>query len=64
MVRINGITEDLAGKTVCEALTEMNLSARLVVVELNGKILPKTEYETTVLYDEDTVEVITLVGGG
>ena len=35
-----------------------------VAVELNGEILPKSEYENTNLNDGDSVEVVSFVGGG
>ena len=35
-----------------------------VAVELNGKIVPRSEYGTTLLGDEDSVEIVRFVGGG
>lgn len=64
MVKINGNDIEIAGKTVSEYLTSESYKMERIVVELNGSIVPKTEYEKTVLKDGDTVEVVSFVGGG
>ena len=33
-------------------------------VEVNGDIIPRSEFETHMVYDEDTIEVVSFVGGG
>ena len=64
MVRINGAEENAAGKTVAEHLFESGFDIKRVAVELNGEILPKSRYESTVLQDGDSVEIVSFVGGG
>ncbi|MDD6060574.1 MAG: sulfur carrier protein ThiS [Ruminococcus sp.] len=64
MVRINGAEENAAGKTVVEHLSESDFDIKRVAVELNGEILPKSRYESTVLQDGDSVEIVSFVGGG
>ncbi len=64
MVRINGAEENAAGKTVAEHLSESSFDIKRVAVELNGEILPKSRYESTVLQDGDSMEIVSFVGGG
>ncbi len=65
MVKINGeCIENIAGKTIAEYLTESGYDIKRVAVELNGDILPKAQYDSTVLQDGDSVEVVSFVGGG
>ena len=64
MVKINGMPCDVAGKTLTEYLATTNFNPARIAVEKNGDIVPKTQYETTVLEDGDTVEVVSFVGGG
>lgn len=64
MVRINGAEENAAGKTVAEHLSESGFDIKRVAVEFNGKILPKSRYESMVLQDGDSVEIVSFVGGG
>lgn len=64
MVKINGLPCDVAGKTLTEYLATTNYNPARIAVEKNGDIVPKAQYETTVLEDGDTVEVVSFVGGG
>ena len=64
MVKINGNDVEAVGKTVAEYLAGTNYDCRRIAVERNGDIVPKAQYEKTVLQDGDTVEVVSFVGGG
>lgn len=64
MVKINGEEKNAVGKTVVEYLTESGYDMKRIAVELNGDILPKTQYESTLLQDGDSVEIVSFVGGG
>lgn len=64
MVKINGEELNIIGKTMARFLEENGYDIRRVAVELNGDILPKTQYESTVLKDGDSVEIVSFVGGG
>lgn len=64
MVKINGAELNAAGRTVAEYLAENGYDIKRVAVELNGDILPKAQYDSTVLQDGDSVEVVSFVGGG
>ena len=60
---INGNSEAGDYSTVENLLTERDLDPKLVVVELNGKVVPKTDYNQP-LKDGDSVEIIQFVAGG
>lgn len=64
MVRVNGEMKDIAGKTVSEYLWETGYDRRYIAVERNGEIVLKSQYDTTVFSDGDTVEIVSFVGGG
>ena len=64
MVIINGEKLDAAGKNISELLLQLNYNRSRVAVELNGEILPKSEYESAVLKDGDCAEIVGFVGGG
>ena len=61
---MNGESYDFAGFTVLEMLEKLGFSAERIAVEINLEIVPKTSYSATTLKDEDTVEVVSFVGGG
>ena len=64
MVKINGTQLDIAGKTVAHYLETTDYNRSRIAVERNGEIVPKSEYDSTVLQDGDVVEVVSFVGGG
>ena len=64
MARINGEQTDVRGMTVAEYLAYAGFDPERVVVERNLDILPKSEYATTVILDEDLLEILCFVGGG
>lgn len=64
MVKINGEEKNAVGKTVVEYLSDSGYDMKRVAVELNGDILPKAQYESAVLQDGDSVEIVSFVGGG
>lgn len=64
MVKINGESFDIDGKTLSEYLETTNYDPKRIAVERNGDIVPKSKYSETVLSDGDSVEVVSFVGGG
>lgn len=45
-------------------LKKQNIDLEAIVVEINEKIIKKTEWPTTILQENDVVELIMFVGGG
>ena len=64
-VQVNGQSRNLAGAcTVASLLEELNLAGQPCAVEINASVVPKREHSERALRDGDTVEIVTLVGGG
>ncbi len=65
---INGKETDLAapeGLTVTDLLAEKQVKMPdMVTVELNGEILERKAFETTILREGDRVEFLYFMGGG
>ena len=61
---INGNSEAGDFTHVTDILQKMDLDPKLVVVELNGNILPREDYAATPLHEGDTVEIVQFVAGG
>jgi len=64
MTKINGKTEALAGLNIAEIVEKFGYNKARVAVELNGMIVPKAKYAETVVKENDTLEVVSFVGGG
>lgn len=62
---INGETvHDVQAATLKELLEELKVQAGRVAVEVNLAVVKKAEYESFMLKDGDTVEIVNFVGGG
>ena len=64
-IRLNGdphtVTENT---TVSGLLEELDIRGGAVAVEINRDIVPRAKHPSTVLRDEDEIEIVTAVGGG
>jgi sulfur carrier protein len=62
---LNGQSRSIAPETtVAQLLTELELAARPVAVEVNQTLVPRADHEVRVLAPGDRLEIVTLVGGG
>ena len=64
MVKINGEHVEAADQTLSQYLASTACNPQRIVIEYNGEILPRENYDTTVLTDDDQVEIISFMGGG
>ncbi len=64
-ISVNGETRDVApGTTLSQLVAGLSLGGLKVAVERNFNIVPRQEYNATVLVEGDRLEVVTFVGGG
>ena len=64
MVKINGKDYDVSGMTLTEYLASTEYKKELIALERNEEIVPKAEYDNTVIEDGDIIEIVSFVGGG
>lgn len=64
MVTVNGIPSEADGRSIAQLVAEGGYQPQRVAVELNEQIVPKAQYESTVVQDGDKVEIVGFVGGG
>ena len=64
MITINGEQFDLQKIKLFEYLNQKGFKPERIAIELNGKILPKSKYNETILKDGDKAEIVSFVGGG
>lgn len=64
MVKINGEYVAAEGVTLAAYLEQTGYDKSRLAVERNGEIVPKAQYESTVLADGDELEIVSFVGGG
>lgn len=64
MIKINGKELNESGVTLMEYLAETDYDTNRIAVEKNGEIIPRSRYNETLLYDGDSIEIVSFVGGG
>ena len=64
-ITLNGDPFDVAGPlTVTDLLARLEIDARRVAVEHNLTVLKRAAFETTLVQDGDSIEIVNFVGGG
>ncbi len=62
---VNGEVREVRDElTLSELVRELSLERGPIAVELNRSIVPKARFGETTLAEGDTLEIVTLVGGG
>ncbi len=65
IIRVNGESKEVSvDLSVRHFLKEMSLDENRIVIELNAKVLPKSEFSRTILEDGDRLELVEFVAGG
>lgn len=65
MITVNGqIIADANNLSLSAYLSRAGYSLTRIAVERNGDIVPKANYEQTMLQDGDILEIVQFVGGG
>lgn len=64
-IQLNGEPREVPqGLTAAGLVDSLGLAPELVALEINAKLCPKSARESTQLSSGDSVELVTLVGGG
>lgn len=65
IVTVNGDNREIPEGTSVRGLLELlNLGSAAAAVEINRTLVRKADHTSTILKPGDTVEIVTLVGGG
>lgn len=63
-ITVNGQQRETTSQDLHSLVLSLELDPSVVVAELNGNIVPGTEFMTTALHDGDKLELLSFVGGG
>ncbi|HZW82995.1 MAG TPA: sulfur carrier protein ThiS [Candidatus Deferrimicrobium sp.] len=62
---VNGQQQPIReGLTIKQLLEEQKAAVAIAIVEHNGQILTKECWDDTILQENDTLEILILIGGG
>lgn len=64
-VTINGTAQTLdEGLTIAQLLVQLGKNPKFLAVERNYELVPRTKHAESPIGEGDTIEIVTLVGGG
>ena len=64
-VFVNGEARELSGtSSLAELVTQLELPVARIAIELNREVVRRNDWGSTMLQDEDRIEIVHFVGGG
>ena len=64
-ITVNGEDRSLDPEASLGDLLEMlGLNGKRIAVEVNRDIVPRSDYDSFILSDNDTIEIVNAIGGG
>jgi sulfur carrier protein len=64
-INVNGENKECpTGSSISKLLECLDIDIRYIAVELNHKIVPRTQFSEKLLQEDDNLEIVTFVGGG
>ena len=64
-VYVNGELRGVSGTpSLAELVTQLELPVARIAIELNREVVRRSEWGSTMLKDEDRIEIVHFVGGG
>ena len=63
-IQLNGESQAVVATTLAELIGELGLERRMIAVERNLEVVPRSRYAETVLEDGDRIEIVHMIGGG
>jgi sulfur carrier protein len=64
MIRVNGEDDEFLGETVAEILSRRAIDSRGIAVALDGEVVRRSAWQSTVIPDGAAVEIVTAAAGG
>jgi thiamine biosynthesis protein ThiS len=62
---VNGESQSLqSGASLGQLLVMLGLDGKRIAVEVNRDIVPRSDYDSFKLSDNDTIEIVNAIGGG
>ena len=64
-VFVNGESRELSGTpSLAELIAQLELPATRIAVELNREVVRRNDWGSTIVQDDDRIEIVHFVGGG
>lgn len=63
-IQLNGEDTQVAAENLARLVVELGLEQRMIAIERNMEVVPKSEYVATKLEENDRIELVHMIGGG
>jgi thiamine biosynthesis protein ThiS len=64
-ITVNGESQSLeSDASLAQLLALLGLDGKRIAVEVNRDIVPRSDYDSFKLNDNDTIEIVNAIGGG
>jgi len=63
-IQLNGEQRSVQARTLEELVAELGLEKRMIAIEKNLEVVPKSQYDATPLQTGDRIELVHMIGGG
>ncbi len=63
-IQLNGEAQTVSARTLAELVVELDLAKRMIAIERNLEVVPKSQYGDTSLQEGDRIELVHMIGGG
>jgi thiamine biosynthesis protein ThiS len=64
-VFVNGDEKDFRSEiSLADLITHLDLPGARIAIELNREVVRRSDWDSTMLKDEDRIEIVHFVGGG
>jgi len=64
IILLNGEPYDSAANSLAELVTELQLSGQRIAIEVDQRLIPKSQHAATPLRPQLQIEIVHAVGGG
>ncbi len=61
---LNGKTCSVEAQTLADLVDELDLQQHMIAIERNLEVVPRSQYDSTLLEDNDRIELVHMIGGG
>jgi thiamine biosynthesis protein ThiS len=63
-VFVNGELREVEISTLADLIAELDLPVARIAIELNREVVRRSNWGSTMLKDEDRIEIVHFIGGG
>lgn len=64
-IYVNGDSQDIEENcTAAQLVDSLGLTGKRIAMEINGEIVPRSDYDSHILQQSDRIEIVHAIGGG